>query len=91
MKGNSMPTYTIKNKKTGGVEDVMMPYEEFEKHLQKNRNLRQVFKPVAIGDSVSLGITKPPSDFSKYVLGKVKATNPKSKVIEKRWNLAKEI
>ena len=35
---------------------------------------------------------KPPSDFQKYVLGKVKATTPgASAVANKRWNIPKEI
>lgn len=85
-----MPTYTIKNNKTGDTKDVVMPYKDFEKHLQRNKNLSQVFRPIAIGDPVSLGIKRPPVDFQKFVLGKVKAST-KSKIIEKRWNLAKEI
>jgi len=86
-----MPTYTVENTETGDTEDVVMPYEEFEKHLQKNRNVRRVFKPIAIGDAVSLGVEKPPADFLKHVIGKVKAKNPKSTVLEKRWHIPKEI
>jgi hypothetical protein len=40
-----------------------------------------------------MGITKPPSDFQKYVLGRIKETAPGAKkdVLEKRWHIPKEV
>lgn len=43
-----------------------------------------------IGDPVQQGVTKVPSDFSKYVLGKVKAAHPRGNV-EKTRSIAKEV
>jgi hypothetical protein len=43
-------------------------------------------------DPVGIGISKPPADFQKYVLGKVKAANPHSTAVaSKRWSIPKEI
>jgi hypothetical protein len=44
-------------------------------------------------DPVGIGVSKPPADFQKYVLGKVKAAAPGANkdVFEKRWQIAKEI
>lgn len=41
-------------------------------------------------DPVRIGVTRPPADFSKYVLGKIKHANPNSSV-ERRFNISKEI
>jgi hypothetical protein len=38
-----------------------------------------------------MGVTKPPSDFSKYVLGKVKEAHPLGGAIERRHTIPKEI
>lgn len=41
--------------------------------VEANPDYEQVHLDVpALGDSVRLGITKPPSDFQKYVIGKAK-------------------
>ena len=43
-------------------------------------------------DPVNIGVTKPPADFQKYVLGRVKAAVPEaSAVANKRWDIPKEI
>lgn len=47
-------------------------------------------KAPVYGDPYRLGVTKPPSDFDKYVLGKIKAKFPGSTIGEKR-QLAREI
>jgi hypothetical protein len=62
------------------------------KFIVDNPHVNQVFR-MNIVDPVGAGITKPPSDFSKYVLGKVKATAPgvNKAAIEKRWQIPREI
>jgi hypothetical protein len=42
------------------------------------------------GDPVTLGITKPPSDFQKYVLGKIKSKY-KNSTLEKTHAIPKEV
>jgi hypothetical protein len=87
-----MPIYTFENTKTGETEDQMISFDEMETYLKKNKHMRRVYKPVPIVDPVGIGITKPPVDFQKHVLGKIKAANPGSEAIaSKRWCIPKEI
>jgi hypothetical protein len=87
-----MPVYTFENNKTNEEFDLTLSYEEMLKFIEDNPHVNQVFR-MNIVDPVGAGITKPPSDFSKYVLGKVKATAPgvNKAAIEKRWQIPKEI
>jgi ABC-type glycerol-3-phosphate transport system substrate-binding protein len=84
-----MPVYGFYNKKTKKEYELKMSYEELGPYLKKNKHLEQRFK-MNLGDSVLLGIKRPPSDFLKYVMGKVK-TVPGAKDIEKRYHIPKEI
>lgn len=47
-------------------------------------------RPPVFGDPYRLGVSKPPSDFDKYVLSKVKEKFPGSTIGERR-QLAREI
>jgi hypothetical protein len=87
-----MPVYTFENNKTNEEFDLTLSYDEMLKFIEDNPHVNQVFR-MNIVDPVGAGITKPPSDFSKYVLGKVKATAPgvNKAAIEKRWQIPKEI
>ena len=85
-----MPRYSFENQKTGEEYELDMPYSELEKYLKDNPNVNQTFH-MNLGDPIRMGVTKPPSDFSKYVLGKVKATNPLGKAVERRYTIPKEI
>lgn len=87
-----MPVYKFENNKTNEEFDLTLSYDEMLKFIVDNPHVNQVFR-MNIVDPVGAGITKPPSDFSKYVLGKVKATAPgvNKAAIEKRWQIPKEI
>jgi hypothetical protein len=86
-----MPIYSFKIKDTGKEYEMTLSYDEMIKHLEDNPEVNQTFR-MNLVDPVGIGITKPPSDFQKYVLGKVKATTPgASAVANKRWNIPKEI
>lgn len=86
-----MPRYTFQNKKTKKRVDIDMPYSELQKFLNHNPDMEQVFK-MNVVDSVVVGVTKPPADFQKYVLNKVKSMpGADSSQIEKRWSIKKEI
>lgn len=86
------PIYTFENIKTGDTEDHMISYDEMEIYLKENKHMRRVYKPVPIVDPVGIGVTKPPADFQRNVLGKIKAANPGSDAIaSKRWGIPKEV
>lgn len=86
-----MPLYSFENTDTGEQFDLSMKMAELDTYLAENKNIRQIFTQLNIGDSVRLGIKKPPSDFSKYVLGRVKETNPLGTAIERRHTIQKEV
>lgn len=87
-----MPTYTYQSKDTGEIFNLSMSISEMEKYEQDNPQHERVFHSVNIADPTNIGVTKPPSDFQKYVLGKVQAKNPGATAIaNKRWSIPKEI
>jgi len=68
-----------------------MPFSELDKFLNHNPDVEQVFK-MNLVDPVGIGVSKPPADFQKYVLGKVKTVPGADKNrLEKRWHAPKEI
>lgn len=86
-----MPRYAFEDTNTGGQFEMDMPYDELQPFLNHNPELQQIFK-LNIGDSVSLGVTRPPVDFQKYVLSRAKAMPGANKnAIEKRWVTPKEV
>jgi hypothetical protein len=85
-----MPIYTFRDTETGEEGDLNMTIAEMEQFIKDNPHFERVYTSVNIGDPVSLGILRPPTDFQKYVLGKVKAKNPLGSV-ENRWTIKKEV
>ncbi len=86
-----MPVYSFEDTETSEEFELTMSYEELKQFLEDNPKVNQTFR-MNLVDPVGIGVTKPPSDFQKYVLGKV-ATVPgadKAK-LEKRWHIPKEI
>jgi hypothetical protein len=87
-----MPYYTFRNKNTNEEVTVQMTMAEHDTYLDDKPDWEQIIQSAAVVDPVNIGITKPPSDFQKYVLGKVKAKTPgASAVANKRWHIPKEI
>lgn len=66
-----------------------MTFDQKEAWLKKNKNWFQCYTK-NFGDPIVLGVTRPPSDFQKYVLGRIKEKVPGAKV-ERRHHIAKEI
>jgi hypothetical protein len=59
---------------------------------QENPHLQQVLRNFTMVDPVNVGITKPPADFQKYVLGRIKSAVPQAEAVaSKRWDIPKEI
>lgn len=84
-----MAFYTFRNKETGEEFDLEMPMSEREPFLENHPELIQILNKFNLGDSVRLGITKPPADFQKYVLGRIKEKEPHGSV-EHRYNIPRE-
>ena len=86
-----MPVYSFENPETGEAYDLTMSYSELDQYLKDHPEVHQVFR-MNLVDPVGIGISKPPSDFSKYVLGKVKhVPGADTSTIEKRWSIPKEV
>lgn len=86
-----MPVYSFENPKTGDEYELTMSYDELEAYLKKHPEVNQTFR-MNLVDPVGIGISKPPVDFQKHVLGRIKAANPHSEAVaSKRWGIPKEI
>lgn len=87
-----MANYTFRNKITGEEETVWLSFAEHDTYLNDKPDWEQVIKAATFVDPVSIGVTKPPSDFQKHVLGRIKSAVPEaSAVANKRWTIPKEI
>jgi hypothetical protein len=87
-----MPNYTYKNKVTGEEITVNMTMTEHETYLDDKPDWEQMILAANFVDPVSIGVTKPPSDFQKYILGRVKSAVPGASAVgNKRWDIPKEI
>ena len=87
-----MPIYSYVNTQTNEETDLNMSMSEMDEFEKTNPHMRRVYDRMNIGDPVSMGITKPPSDFMKHVLGKVKhVAGADSGKLEKRWHIPKEV
>lgn len=67
-----MPLYDFINEETGEIFEMQMSIVDMEKYLKKNKHIKQAVTRMNLGDSVRLGITKPPADFQKGVIGRMK-------------------
>lgn len=86
------PTYSYLNTETNEEFDVKMSMSEVDDFEEKNPQYQRVYVKTNIVDPVTAGVTKPPADFTKHVLGRV-ANMPgadKNKIY-KRWHPPKEV
>lgn len=88
-----MPTYSYLNKKTNEEFDVTMTISEMEEYENSNPDLQRVYNKSTIVDPVGIGTQKPPADFMKHVIGRVKASVPEANkaTLEKRWHIPREL
>jgi hypothetical protein len=87
-----MPTYRFLNNETGEEFEETMPMAEREEFLSKNSHLSQVFNNLNIGDSVRLGVTKPPADFMKGVVGRMQESIPGNRLRDTgKFQIPKEV
>lgn len=86
-----MPSYTFRNTKTEEVFTESMKIAEMEDYLQKNPHIVHVFGQINVVDPIGIGVKRPPEDFQKGILGKIKEIPGIEKsTIEKRWNISRE-
>lgn len=91
-----MPTYEMHNKKTDEYFQIEMKIAEREDYFKNNPDIEQLPpNTLTIGDALKMGITKPDSTFSKYVLGRINEVygggGRTPLQVEKRWNITREI
>lgn len=85
-----MPYYSFVDTETEEEFELEMTYEQLKVFLGANPRFNQTFR-MNLGDPIRMGVQKPPSDFSKYVLGRVKEAHPLGKAIERRHTIPKEV
>jgi len=84
--------YSFEDQETNEEFELTMSYEELKQFLEDNPKVNQTFR-MNLVDPMGIGVTKPPSDFQKYVLGRIKEKVPgaNKNTLEKRWHIPKEI
>jgi hypothetical protein len=84
--------YSFEDQETNEEFELQMSYEELKQFLEDNPKVNQTFR-MNLVDPMGIGVTKPPSDFQKYVLGRIKENVPgaNKSTLEKRWHIPKEI
>jgi hypothetical protein len=82
--------YTFEDTLAGVEFDAEMSNIEREQYLADNPHIRQLLTRINVCDPVRIGVTKAPSDFQKYVLGKVKERNPGADVERAAGPLTRE-
>jgi len=86
-----MPNYTYHDKDTKKTWTEFMSISERDAFMRDNPAVTQVpGNTIPILDSVRLGITKPPSDFQKHVLGRIKSNVPGNNIGEQRFSIPRE-
>ena len=85
-----MPHYNFINDETGEEWTAEHTMSGLDEYLAANPKIRQLLSMPVIGDAVSLNFQKPPSDFSKYILGRVKEKNPLGDVERKFGTIPRE-
>jgi len=63
-----MPVYSFENPKTGDEYELTMSYDELETYLKEHPEVNQTFR-MNLVDPVGIGVTKPPVDFQKHIIG----------------------
>lgn len=87
-----MPIYSLKNKKTGEIFEKIMKISDYERYLQENQHIERYFDTAPIyGDPIRLSIRKPPADFQKNVVGRIKASVPGNTLHDRKFQIPKEL
>lgn len=86
-----MPIYPIRNKDTDEITERIMKIAEYEEFMKENPNMERYFDTAPVfGDPVRLGITKPPADFMKGIIGRMKESIPGNTLSDRKFQIPKE-
>lgn len=67
-----MPVYNFRNTETNEIVEKIMKIAERDQWMIDNPTFEQYHsRAPVLGDPVRMGITKPPSDFQKEIIGRV--------------------
>jgi hypothetical protein len=86
-----MPIYSLRNKDTDEIFDVMLKISDYEQYLIANPHIERYFGNAPnIGDSVRLSVKKPPTDFMKGVIGRMKDSIPGNTLSDRKFSIPRE-
>ena len=86
-----MPIYTLKNKETGEIFEKTMKISDYTVFLEQNPDIERYFDCApSMGDSVKLGLKKPPSDFMKGVIGRMQSSIPGNTLHDRKFSIPRE-
>lgn len=86
-----MPIYPLRNKETGEIFEKIMKIAEYEEFMKENPNMERYFDSApSFGDPVRLGVKKPPSDFMKGIVGRMKESIPGNTLSDRKFQIPKE-
>jgi len=87
-----MPNYSYRIVETGQTIELTMSISEMEEFEKKYPKLyERIYHSVNVVDPAGIGVSKPPEDFSKHVLGRIKAGNHGSEIGNGRWKIPREL
>ena len=86
-----MPTYSLRNTETGEIFEKHMKISEYEQFVIENPTIVRYFDSAPIiGDPVRMGIKKPPSDFQKGIIGRMKDSIPGNTLSDRKFTIPRE-
>jgi hypothetical protein len=86
-----MPIYSLKNKETQEIFEKIMKISDYELYMKENPNIERYYDTAPLfGDPIRLGIKKPPSDFQKNVIGRMKASIPQNTLHDRKFQIPRE-
>lgn len=81
---------TYENVETKELHEEFLSIPDHDKYLEDHPEMRYVIGPANVVDPVGIGVKKPPTEFLKNVVGKVKEGHPLGGALEKRWHIPRE-
>lgn len=89
-----MPTYSLKNNKTQEIFEKTMKIAEYEIYMSENSDIERYYDtsplvcdPTRMGGTAS---SKPPADFQKYIIGRMKDSIPGNTLSDRKYQIPKE-
>ena len=68
-----------------------MKIAEYEEFMKETPNMERYFDTAPVfGDPVRLGVTKPPADFMKGIVGRMKESIPGNTLSDRKFQIPRE-